>query len=184
MAASSASWWRLQAEGKVCASPGMGCHEEGNQFPGLAPEPWEDGGALAGGHRPLLEQYWPRVGRADLERQLVSLCLWLQQITANICSLHSEATNLKQSCCALASMVRAACPPETPGRFCIGASACQSFNPAHGPSCILRVSRLVSFVRLSGLLLCQPPGCSCEGLVMAPGQGAGPLSRLRSQAQP
>ena len=56
MAASSASWWRLQAEGKVCASPGMGCHKEGNYFPGFAPEPWEDGGALAGGHQPLLEQ--------------------------------------------------------------------------------------------------------------------------------
>ena len=56
MAASSASWWRLQAEGKVCNSPWMGCNEEGNQFPGFAPEPWEDGGALAGGHQPLLEQ--------------------------------------------------------------------------------------------------------------------------------
>lgn len=42
--ASVASWWRLQAEGKVCRSPGMGCHKEENQSPGFAPEPWEDGG--------------------------------------------------------------------------------------------------------------------------------------------
>ena len=61
MTASAAFWWRLQAEGKVCASPGMGCHEEGNQFPGFSPEPWEDGGVRGVGlcqedTWPLLEQ--------------------------------------------------------------------------------------------------------------------------------
>lgn len=113
----------------------------------------------------------------------MSSFLWPQQIIANICSLNSvEATSLKQSPWALASMVKAACPPETPRRVCIGPSACQSCNPAHGPSCILRAGRVVSCVCLTGLLLCQPPASSYEGLVMAPGRGARPLSYLRSPA--
>lgn len=56
MAASAASWWRLQAEGKVCGSPGTGCHEEGNQFPGFAPEPLEDRALGQEDTQPCLEQ--------------------------------------------------------------------------------------------------------------------------------
>ena len=76
MAASSASWWRLQAEGKVCASSGMGCHKEGNQFPGFSPEPWEaggvGGGAFARRTRGLSWSNNGRGGKGLIWRQLVS----------------------------------------------------------------------------------------------------------------
>lgn len=41
---------------RSAGSPGTGCHEEGNQFPGFAPEPLEDRALGQEDTQPCLEQ--------------------------------------------------------------------------------------------------------------------------------